>query len=122
MMMAEYDQADANPRTGQTYAAKLRPPNYPTSNRAESLAVKDMPLTAELKDRMGNALEIANRVHSTLFQLRERLVGSPAEVAGTSLDRPEPYCFADAMRSMNSDLQMRLRFIEDLVEELATRL
>lgn len=97
----------------------------PAQTRAGGPLTKDMPLTAALKDATGNQIATATRAFNTLFQLKDRLLGtqpSPGSVAANSLERAEPYSFADAMRGAQNELSLRLAGLEVLAEELSNRL
>jgi hypothetical protein len=106
---------------GSLGSAKLQAALYAQQQVAGSIG-KDAPLTAILKDSSESSLSTARRTHSILLSLRDRMFGSPPEVANPATPVPQPFCFADAMREVNSDLSSVLLAIERLSTEIADRL
>ena len=98
------------------------PTTSPQSRVVGASQTKDMPLTAELKDRAESSIQTANRIHGTLHGIRDRLFGTPPSPPSATADQPAPYSFSETMRGLNSDLRSRLADIEELADQLSARL
>lgn len=92
------------------------------TSRADPTA-PTQPLTLEIMDRTSRTLDTANEISSRLYQLRDRLFGSPPEAtAGANASTKETGNFAGAYVDKAQSLGRVMADIDHISTDLANRL